>query len=68
MDTLAMGLSVQKVNFARGKCHVNDIESLWIYCKSRLAKFNGLCDEKFLLHLKANLDSIIVKKICIKSC
>lgn len=38
--------------FARGKCHVNGIESFWSYCKRRLAKFNGLSDEKFLLHLK----------------
>jgi transposase len=38
--------------FARGKCHVNGIESFWSYCKRRLAKFNGLTDEKFILHLK----------------
>ena len=38
--------------FARGKCHVNGIESFWSYCKRRLAKFNGLSDEKFILHLK----------------
>lgn len=38
--------------FARGKCHVNGIESFWSYCKRRLAKFNGLTSEKFILHLK----------------
>lgn len=38
--------------FARGKCHVNGIESFWSYCKRRLAKFNGLTDDKFILHLK----------------
>ena len=38
--------------FARGKCHVNGIESFWSYCKRRLAKFNGLTDDKFVLHLK----------------
>ena len=38
--------------FARGKCHVNWIELFWSYCKRRLAKFNGLTDEKFILHLK----------------
>ena len=38
--------------FARGKCHVNGIEAFWSFCKRRLAKFNGLSDEKFLLHLK----------------
>ncbi len=38
--------------FARGKCHVNGIESFWSFAKRRLAKFNGLTDEKFILHLK----------------
>ena len=38
--------------FAGGKCHVNGIESFWSYCKRRLAKFNGLTDGKFILHLK----------------
>jgi len=31
--------------FARGKCHVNGIESFWSYCKRRLAKFNGVTIE-----------------------
>ena len=38
--------------FARGKCHVNGIESFWSFAKRRLAKFNGITDEKFILHLK----------------
>jgi len=38
--------------FARGKSHVNGIESFWSYAKRRLAKFNGLTDKKFILHLK----------------
>lgn len=38
--------------FARGKCHVNGIESFWSFAKRRLAKFNGLTDDKFYLHLK----------------
>jgi len=38
--------------FARGKCHVNGIESFWSYCKRRLSKFNGMHSEKFILHLK----------------
>ena len=38
--------------FARGKCHVNGIESFWSFTKRRLAKFNGLTDDKFVLHLK----------------
>ena len=38
--------------FARGKNHVNGIESFWSYTKRRLAKFNGLQDMYFMLHLK----------------
>ena len=38
--------------FTRGKCHVNGIESFWSFAKRRLAKFNGLTDHKFYLHLK----------------
>ena len=42
-----------KDEFARGKCHVNGIESFWSFAKRRMAKFNGLTDKNFLLHLKA---------------
>ena len=38
--------------FARGKSHVNGIECFWSYTKRRLSKFNGLTDDKFILHLK----------------
>jgi transposase-like protein len=38
--------------FARGKYHVNGIESFWSYCKRRLSKFNGMKNENFILHLK----------------
>jgi transposase-like protein len=38
--------------FARGKCHVNGIEFFWSYCKRRLAKFNGLTDDNFVINLK----------------
>lgn len=38
--------------FARGKNHVNGIESFWSFAKRRLAKFNGLTDKNFFLHLK----------------
>jgi len=38
--------------FARGKCHVNGVEGFWSFAKRRLAKFNGLTNEKFYLHLK----------------
>ena len=37
--------------FARGKCHVNGIESFWSYAKRRLNKFNGT-KKNFELHLK----------------
>lgn len=38
--------------FVRGKSHVNGIEAFWSFAKRRLQKFNGLKDDKFLLHLK----------------
>ena len=38
--------------FARGKCHVNGIESFWSYTKRRLRKLNGVRSDKFHLHLK----------------
>lgn len=41
-----------KDEFARGKAHVNGIESFWSFAKRRMSKFNGLTDQKFNLHLK----------------
>ncbi|HEZ3814509.1 TPA: IS1595-like element ISNme3 family transposase [Neisseria meningitidis] len=38
--------------FARGKQHINGIESFWSYTKGRLAKFHGISKEMFYLHLK----------------
>lgn len=38
--------------FARGKSHVNGIESFWSFTKRRLSQFNGLSDDTFYLHLK----------------
>jgi len=38
--------------FARGKNHVNGIESFWSYAKRRLRKFNGVAKNKFLVYLK----------------
>lgn len=38
--------------FARGKNHVNGIESFWSFAKRRMAKFNGLSETHFFLHLK----------------
>jgi hypothetical protein len=38
--------------FARGKCHVNGIESFWSFAKRRMNKFNGMKNDKFIFHLK----------------
>jgi transposase len=38
--------------FARGKNHINGIESFWSYAKRRLRRFNGIHRRHFLLHLK----------------
>jgi len=38
--------------FARGNCHINGIESFWLYAKRRLAKFDAVPRQTFLLHLK----------------
>ena len=38
--------------FARGKSHINGIESFWGYAKRRLVKFNGVSANTFYLHLK----------------
>jgi transposase len=55
--------------FARGKCHVNGIESFWSYAKRRLAKFNGIPSHKFILYLKEcefrfNMQSNLFKELC----
>lgn len=41
-----------KNEFARGKNHINGIESFWSFTKSRMKKFNGIKKDKFLLYLK----------------
>jgi len=41
-----------KDEFVRGKSHVNGIESFWSFAKRRIAKFNGIRNNKFLTHLK----------------
>jgi len=38
--------------FARGKTHINGIESFWSYAKRRLEKFHGIPKTTFKLHLK----------------
>ena len=40
--------------FARGKSNVNGIKCFWSYAKRHFSKFNGLTDNKFILHLKEN--------------
>jgi transposase len=53
-----------KHEFARGKSHVNGIESFWSFAKRRLAKFNGLQAINFSSILKnASLGSIIGMRI-----
>lgn len=41
-----------KNEFARGKNHVNGIESFWSFAKRRMAKFNGISSDKFNINLK----------------
>jgi len=41
-----------KNEFARGRNHVNGIESFWSFVKRRLRKFNGVRKNTFLLYLK----------------
>lgn len=38
--------------FARGKQHINGIESFWSYAKRRIAKFNGVKRSYFYYFLK----------------
>ena len=38
--------------FAKGKCHINGIESFWSFAKRRLMKFHGVPKSTFYLHLK----------------
>jgi len=41
-----------KDEFARGKSHINGIESFWSFCKRRMRKQNGVKKDKFVIHLK----------------
>lgn len=41
-----------KNEFARGKNHINGIESFWSFCRRRMSKQNGVRKDKFMLHLK----------------
>lgn len=42
----------QANEFANKSGHINGIESFWSFAKRRMLKFNGLRQDKFLLHLK----------------
>ena len=59
--------------FARGKNHVNGIESFWSYAKFRFSKLRGVRKEKFVLHLKEcewrfNHRKDNIHRIILKSC
>ena len=41
-----------KDEFARGKNHVNGIESFWSFAKRRLSQFNGFTKDNFPIFLK----------------
>ena len=41
-----------KNEFARGKNHVNGIESFWGFTKTRMNKLRGIRKNKFMIHLK----------------
>ncbi len=62
-----------KNEFARGKNHINGIESFWSFAKTRMQKLRGIRSEKFVLHLKEsewrwnhrneNIYKILLKKL-----
>ena len=41
-----------KNEFARGKNHINGIESFWGFTKTRMQKLRGIRKDKFMIHLK----------------
>ena len=41
-----------KNEFARGKNHINGIESFWGFAKTRMQKLRGIRKERFVIHLK----------------
>ena len=62
-----------KDEFARGKNHVNGIESFWSYVKFRMIKLRGVRKDKFIVHLmesawrhnhkNVNLYSFLLKEL-----
>ena len=64
--------------FARGKSHINGIESFWSFAKRRLMKFHGIPQSTFYLHLKecefrfnnrnTNIYKLLLKNFKINRC
>ena len=53
LDTKNISESIHSNDeFARGKSHINGIESYWSFAKSRLLQFHGVPNQTFYLHLK----------------
>ncbi len=62
-----------KHEFVRGRIHINGIEGVWGFAKSRLAKFRGMKRQTFYLHLKecefrCNHRHDTIYHILLKSC
>ena len=38
--------------FARGRSHINGIESFWAFAKGQWMKFHGIAESTFYLHMK----------------
>ena len=54
---VAYGYKHRRVNhskneFARGRSHINGVESFWSYAKRRMSKMNGIKRSEFELHIK----------------
>lgn len=43
---------ITKIEFSNRRKHINGIENLWGLAKARLAKFRGIHNRTFYLHLK----------------
>jgi transposase-like protein len=52
MATTIIGFFIAGTSSPEEKGHVNGIKAFWSFAKRRLAKFNGLNDENFIMHLK----------------
>ena len=52
MDGKVIRVNHSRNEFASQVSHINGIESFWAFAKTRLAKFKGLPERTFYLHLK----------------